>query len=159
MKGQAAVEFFMTYGWAILILIIVLGVLVSSGIFSPNYLVSEECSFGTNLKCDFFLQNTGGATSIGLRIFNGFPYKIRISNIVLKTLDGAQEFSGFPSNIELQSGDSYVFNGTLSGPEVPSGNIKRFEGNITYQSCAAEVSPDCNSPTHLITGRVTGKPV
>src|SRR5512143_1668778 len=125
MKGQAAIEFFMTYGWAILVLIIVLGVLVSSGIFSPNYLVSEECSFGTNLKCDFFLKNDGGATSIGLRIFNGFPYKIRISDVALQTLDASQVFSGFPGNVELKSGDSYVFNATLSGPQVPAGTIKR----------------------------------
>ncbi len=158
MKGQAAIEFFMTYGWAILVLIIVLGVLISSGIFSPNYLISEECAFGTNLKCDFFLTNSGGATNIGLRIFNGFPYKIKISNVALQTMDGSQSFSGFPSEIELKSGDSYVFNGTLSPPPVPAGTIKRFVGNITYESCAPEVSPDCDSPPHLITGRVTGKP-
>ncbi len=158
MKGQAAVEFFMTYGWAILVLIIVLAVLVSTGIFSPSYLVSQECSFGTNLQCDFFLANSGGATTIGLRIFNGFPYKIRINQLSLATMDGQQVFTGFPTDIDLKSGDSYVFNGTLSGPAVPVGTIKRFVGNITYQSCAPEVSPDCDSPTHLITGRVTGKP-
>jgi len=36
MKGQTAVEYLMTYGWAILIILIVAGVLAYYGIFSPS---------------------------------------------------------------------------------------------------------------------------
>ena len=35
MKGQTAVEYLMTYGWAILIILIVAGVLAYYGIFAP----------------------------------------------------------------------------------------------------------------------------
>ncbi len=36
MKGQTAVEYLMTYGWAILIILIVAGVLAYYGIFAPG---------------------------------------------------------------------------------------------------------------------------
>ncbi|MFN7991286.1 MAG: hypothetical protein U0R44_03975 [Candidatus Micrarchaeia archaeon] len=157
MKGQAAVEYLMTYGWAILALLIVVGVLFSSGILSPNYLVSEECSFGTNVKCDFSLFNTGGTTKIALRVFNGFPYKIRVTDLALATQDGVQPFTGFDSNVEIESGADHTFNGDLVGPSVPEGSAKRFGGNITYVSCAPELGPACSTSTHVLTGRVTGK--
>jgi len=35
MKGQTAIEYLMTYGWAILIILIVAGVLAYYGIFAP----------------------------------------------------------------------------------------------------------------------------
>jgi hypothetical protein len=35
-RGQAAVEFLMTYGWAILVAIIAIGVLAYFGVFSPG---------------------------------------------------------------------------------------------------------------------------
>jgi len=40
-KGQAAMEFLMTYGWAILIILVAIGALYFMGVFSPQ--VSEKC--------------------------------------------------------------------------------------------------------------------
>src|SRR3989344_9482734 len=40
-KGQAAMEFLMTYGWAILIILIAIGALYFMGVFSPQ--ISEKC--------------------------------------------------------------------------------------------------------------------
>jgi hypothetical protein len=131
-KGQSTVEFLMTYGWAILALIIVLGVLMSSGILTPTYLISEECGFGNNLPCNFALFNEGGSTSVVIDVFNGFPYKIEIKDIEIQTLDGNQQFTFTDSNVDVESGDIASFEGELSGKVVPEGVIKRFAGNITY---------------------------
>lgn len=157
MRGQAAVEYLMTYGWAILALIVVVGVLFSTGIISPNYLVSEECTFGTNVQCNFALFNEGGSTKILLEVFNAFPYKIKIESLQLRTQDGQQYISGFSTDVELESGENFVFEGTLSGPESPEGSIERFSGNMTYVSCAPELGPVCSNSSHIITGRVVGK--
>ena len=41
-KSQAAMEFLLTYGWAILAAIVAIGVLAYTGVFSPgNYFVEE----------------------------------------------------------------------------------------------------------------------
>ncbi len=157
MKGQAAIEYLTTYGWAILALVIVIAVLFSTGIFSPSYLVSEECNFGNSLKCQFALFNEGGHTQIQLTVFNGFPYKVRLDDLSIASLEGGQAFTGFPGGIELESGAKYTFEGELGGPEVPAGQIKRFGGNITYVSCAPELGPVCSDVEHTITGRVTGR--
>lgn len=41
-KGQSAMEYLMTYGWAILIVIVVAGVLAYYGVFSPGKLVGAS---------------------------------------------------------------------------------------------------------------------
>ncbi|MBU0532796.1 hypothetical protein KKB44_04875 [Candidatus Micrarchaeota archaeon] len=157
MRGQAAVEYLTTYGWAIFALLIVIAVLFSSGILSPNYLISEECTFGTNLQCNFALFNQGASTKILLNVFNGFPYKIKIISVNIETQDGKQYFSGFPTDIELDSGGNATFDAILSGPPLGEGSVKRFVGNVTYVSCAPELGPDCTTSQHVITGRVVGR--
>lgn len=44
MKGQTAVEYLMTYGWAILIILIVAGVLAYYGIFAPAGFLGPSAS-------------------------------------------------------------------------------------------------------------------
>jgi len=157
MKGQAAVEYLTTYGWAILALLIVVVVLLTSGIFSPTYLIAEQCSFGNNLPCTFALYNEGQITQGIFNIFNGYPYKIKIIEMSIETEDGTQTFSGLPSGLEIASGDNETFEGKLSGDAIPPGNIKRFRGNITYISCASELGPQCSENEHVVTGRIVGR--
>jgi len=157
-KGQAAVEYLTTYGWAILVLIIVLAVLMTSGILSPNYLISEECNFGTNLPCRFALFNQGGETRMTLVAFNGFPYKVQIKRITVELQDGTRAFGGFDTDILLESGANHTFNGTLPGTELPQDTVKRFSGSITYVSCAPEINATgCSNLEHTITGRIVGR--
>ncbi len=156
MKGQAAVEYLMTYGWAILALLIVLAALLSSGVLTPNYLVSEECSFGTSLKCSAAAFDSGGVTKMDMNVYNGFPYKVRIQDIEIMSEDGSQSFTGFDSGVELESGANYTFRATLGGPAANPNTLKRFVGNITYDSCAPELG-GCSSNDHVLSGRVTAK--
>ena len=156
MKGQAAIEYLTTYGWALLALVIVIAVLVSTGIFSPNYLVSEECSFGNNLMCDAALFNQGGATVMRLRVFNGFPYKIRLTGVSLQGGDGTQ-LSSFASEVELESGAAYIYEAEVLGPQLQEDSVKRFSGSMSYVSCAPELGPDCSTVEHSLAGRVTSR--
>lgn len=151
------VEYLMTYGWAILALILVFAALLGSGVLNPNFLVSEECTFGTNLQCQSVLVNSGGPSTLMLDVFNGFPYKINITGVTIVTQDGTQKVvwsSG--SSMMLESGTNKTIKGTLSGASVPSGSVKHFWGNITYISCAPELG-GCNGNPHVITGRITDK--
>lgn len=156
MRGQAAVEYLTTYGWAILALVIVLGVLVSTGVFSPSYLVAEECNFGNTLKCDVALFNEAGTTTMKMRVFNGFPYKVKINSFYLQGNDGTQ-MSGFATDVELESGAEYVYEADVVGSQLAEESMKRFSGNITYVSCAPELGPTCSTVEHPISGRVTAR--
>jgi hypothetical protein len=53
-KGQAAMEFLMTYGWAILAAIIAIGVLAYFGVFSPARLVGSSAIMNPPLGVDAF---------------------------------------------------------------------------------------------------------
>ena len=43
MRAQSAMEYLMTYGWAILIIAVVLGALFSLGVFSTGSFLGSEC--------------------------------------------------------------------------------------------------------------------
>jgi hypothetical protein len=50
-KAQSAMEYLMTYGWAILIIAVVLGVLFSLGIFNGNNLLPSACTAYQGYYC------------------------------------------------------------------------------------------------------------
>jgi hypothetical protein len=158
MRGQAAVEYLMTYGWAILALVIILGVLIFSGILSPNYLISEECNFGTNLPCQFALFNSGGKTTLTMRIHNGFQYKINVTELeVYKSNDPSKKFT-IPGGF-IKSGGNETFSTELDTLLAPN-SIGRYLVNLSYVSCAPEVTPEgeeCGNSKHTIIGKVTGR--
>ena len=158
-KGQAAIEYLTTYGWALLALVIVFAALFASGALTPNYLVSQECTFGTNFQCQSALFDQGSASKLNIQFFNGFPYKVKIDSVTVVSEDGTRQVSWTPdlsSGVELESGTNTTLYGTLSGSKLPSGAIERFYGNITYVSCAPELG-GCTDSTHTITGRITAK--
>ncbi len=51
-KAQAALEFLMTYGWAILIVLITIGALAYFGVLNPTILLPEKCTFQAGLQCN-----------------------------------------------------------------------------------------------------------
>ncbi len=60
-KGQAALEFLMTYGWAILVVLIVIGALAYFGILNPSILLPEKCTLQMGLYCkDHRIDGTKG---------------------------------------------------------------------------------------------------
>ena len=50
-KAQAAMEFLMTYGWALIVVLIVIGVLFYSGFVDTSNLLPEKCTFSISVNC------------------------------------------------------------------------------------------------------------
>jgi len=50
-RGAGFLELFMTYGWAVIILAIILGTLIYFGLFKPTGLLPEKCVLRDNFKC------------------------------------------------------------------------------------------------------------
>ncbi len=62
-KGQAAMEYLMTYGWAILVVLISLGALFYLGVFNPT--VPSTCQIAAPFSCQDILGKDGtGATPV-----------------------------------------------------------------------------------------------
>ena len=63
-KAQAATEFIMTYGWAILVVLIAIGALAYFGVLSPAKLLPDKCTATAGFQCTDFTFST----SLGGRI-------------------------------------------------------------------------------------------
>ena len=62
-RGQSALEYLVTYGWAILAIVIVAGVLWYTGVFDPSrFAGGKQCAGFSPFICqDFKVNTTGGA--------------------------------------------------------------------------------------------------
>ena len=60
-KGQAAMEFLMTYGWAILVVLAAIAALAYFGVLSPDRFLPEQCTLPSGAACLDF--TVGGNTS------------------------------------------------------------------------------------------------
>ena len=85
-KGQAAVEFLMTYGWAILAAVIVLGVLAFFGIFKSDTLIGGSAV----INPPFYLKAwSANSNEIILDIRNSGSENYNIHRITVKIDEGA----------------------------------------------------------------------
>lgn len=81
-KGQAAMEFLMTYGWAIIIVLAAIGALAYFGVLSPQKLLPERTVFPAPLpNMDNAVITTDGTVSIAFKNNKG----VDISNIASGT--------------------------------------------------------------------------
>src|SRR3989338_11413651 len=79
-RGQAALEFLMTYGWAFLVVLVVLGTLTYFGILNPSFLLPEKCQLQLGLYCrDHRIDADNRA--ISLKLENGMGKGIIITRI------------------------------------------------------------------------------
>lgn len=58
-RGQAALEFLMTYGWAILVVLAAIGALAYFGVLSPDRFLPEKCTLPSGIACLDFRYTTG----------------------------------------------------------------------------------------------------
>ncbi len=62
-RAQSAMEYLMTYGWAILIIAIVLGALFSLGVFSSGSFVGTTCIPASGYECSTVTFHSGTFTA------------------------------------------------------------------------------------------------
>jgi len=91
-KLQAAMEYLMTYGWAILIIALALGVLYSLGILNPSRLKPVMCMLPAPFSCQIQSFNVGGVLSITLAQGSGQTITINqiacVDNSLLSSTTG-----------------------------------------------------------------------
>ena len=77
-KSQAALEFFLTYGWVIMVILVVIGALTNAGLLNIEKLAAEECTAGIGLGCiDFRIDENSGTFAL----INGLGQNIQLESI------------------------------------------------------------------------------
>ena len=86
-KGQAAVEFLMTYGWAILAAIIAIGVLAYFGVFSPGKFTPTA----TVVNAPFYANawNVKGTGIVSLELKNNGGETFNVTSVGITPSTGA----------------------------------------------------------------------
>ena len=84
-KSQAALEFLTTYGWAFLVILIMIGTLAYFGILNPSKILPNRCNFGAEFQClDYQISSTTGTFKLRLKNNAGEP--IDVSSMTLSTI-------------------------------------------------------------------------
>lgn len=86
-KGQVSIEYLATYGWAIMVLLIMISMLTYFGVIDIKNFAPERCEIGAELACkDFtFIQDTtAGEVELKLFVANNLAERIFIYNITCK---------------------------------------------------------------------------
>ena len=79
-KSQAALEFLMTYGWAILVVLVVIGTLAYFGVLNPAKLLPEKCTMQMGFYCrDHHISMD--FKQVSLRLENGLGKGLIVTRI------------------------------------------------------------------------------
>ena len=98
-KAQAAMEFLMTYGWAILVVLFAIGALAYFGVLSPARFLPASCTLMPGLGCSNFKVDATGATLI---VQNGMGQDL--TSFIVSMPCGAGTVSS--TAVTLSDGDS-----------------------------------------------------
>ncbi|MBN2052695.1 hypothetical protein JW756_04280 [Candidatus Woesearchaeota archaeon] len=58
-KAQAALEFMTTYGWAFLVVLVMIGALAYFGVLNPNKILPSKCIVEAGFNCRDYVIHTG----------------------------------------------------------------------------------------------------
>jgi hypothetical protein len=139
-KGQAAMEFLMTYGWAILVVLVAIGALAYFGVLSPSKFLPRSCTMAPGIGCDDFKVT---ATDAQLVLRNGLGQDLTAVTVAI---------SGCTTSASLSWNDGSVLNGasglTLTGCSNGAAG-SRFKQDVTLAYTAS------SGISHTVTGTLT----
>ncbi|KYK27137.1 hypothetical protein AYK26_00390 [Euryarchaeota archaeon SM23-78] len=156
-RGQAAMEFLMTYGWAILVVLAAIGALAYFGVLSPDRLLPSKCTLSPGFD---FGDCKADATTESLRIsiYNGLGTDVKNVTFVVNTTGGSDITCSETWDIGIlangatipTSGAYELCNETAATGDYAEGT--RFDASVkvVYTKFGESVS-------HTVTGKITTK--
>jgi len=96
-RGQAAVEFLMTYGWALLVMLIAIGALYYFGVLNPKDILPDRCSFSPQIGCIAYSLSSSDNKFL-LRLKNNVGEVITVTALDLNKEGGTNLVCTKPSN-------------------------------------------------------------
>ncbi len=129
-RGQAATEFLTTYGWAILILMIVIGLLVGLNIFNPK--IPNSCIGSDPVSCqDVKLTAPNQIITLALTASGiSTTQSTQVMQVILNTPQIAPCITGLP--VPLTNNAQTAVNCGFAPGTVSEGNKFTGTATITY---------------------------
>ncbi len=139
-KAQSAMEYLMTYGWAILIIAVVLGALFSLGVFSSSNLLGTSCIGYSGYECQNPLLHSGTFTAtVGQSTGTSWT----TTNLVLMQYGGGTptqaSFNSFGTNT-ITCPPYIVSGGLASGQSTTFSTVNALTGAATCSALSTLAS-------------------
>ena len=128
-KSQAAMEYLMTYGWAILVVLIVFGALIFMGALRFMALVPEKCIAPSGFICESVSYGEDGSLTVALTPqVSGAGGQISFEPVNPRGVEFEE-----PPEQDFGEGARIFFTTQVTGEGAPqSGNKLRAKFHITY---------------------------
>ncbi|MFH1063874.1 MAG: hypothetical protein V1729_02220 [Candidatus Woesearchaeota archaeon] len=142
-RAQSAMEFLMTYGWAILVVLAAIGALAYFGVLSPAKFFPESCTLSSTsgVGCmDFKLTETTGH----FLLVNGGGRDIIVNNMTVGPCS-----TSFDRN--FPDGQSYLFNLTGCSFAAKGSNVK-YDMTISYTAIISGFSKSASGSVTAVIG-------
>ncbi|MDD9952785.1 MAG: hypothetical protein OXR66_00445 [Candidatus Woesearchaeota archaeon] len=144
-KGQAAMEFLMTYGWAILVVLAAIGALAYFGVLSPDKFLPSKCTMNPPFSCTEFKVTT---SELQLGITNNAGVDLAAGANVTADCDASGvTTAGVTTNGDKLTGANFNLTG-CTGAAVGD----RFKADITIS-----YTKSGESVSHTSTGTVQAR--
>ena|SRR3989338_3493350 len=137
-KSQAALEFIMTYGWAILVVLVAIGALAYFGVLNPGNFLPSKCTLQPGIAC---VDHKVTPTTVTVYLRNSIGWDI--SGITVKA--GSCGTSSSPPS--LANGAESKYEITCASP-LTSGTKYNGQLNVTYTTTETNID-------HINVGQIT----
>ncbi|MEM4260618.1 MAG: hypothetical protein QXG00_05260 [Candidatus Woesearchaeota archaeon] len=166
-KGQAAMEFLMTYGWAILVVLAAIAALAYFGVLDPGKLLPERCSFPAGTDCTD--KASIGSNTVTIAFKNSLGHTIQITpgvtlasltkdcnlatesanniNSVIVTPEGSSSTTYTSGTVNISNGDAFTIEFDCN-----YGSSKKVSSTITFYV----VNPD-NALSQRVVGDIRAR--
>ncbi len=160
-KGQSALEYMMTYGWAILIIVIVAVILYSMGIFNPSSSVTFTSSgFSPFIISSSLCNNIGLKIAVNTGPLPGSATSAKITAVYITSATG----STIQSKVYTLSNPITVTPGSVSTILIPavtcSANGVKYtvSASLQYTTEGTPLPQTLNSTGTIAGTAISGKP-
>lgn len=128
-KSQIALEFLMTYGWAILIVMVALGALAYFGVLNPSRVLPERCIFGNGLNCQDSLLTS---KAVNVSLLNGMGQSLYNLYVVPDGFTGSCE-PNITKSVTLGSDTTMIVNCTIVTPSLVVGQKGKIKMKVVFK--------------------------
>jgi len=135
-RAQSAMEYLITYSWAIIIISVTLAALYALGVFNPNNFVTNQCTFPADFGClSGFIYSSGpNAGNFVFNIQQSTPSAINVTAVGCNAAGFVTNMTSIRPQIYLPIGANATLNvpcfsnGTLISTSTQSGVL--YKGSI-----------------------------
>ncbi len=127
-KAQAALEFLTTYGWAFIVILVMIGALAYFGVLNPSKVTPSRCIVEAGITCSDFQIHT---TSANITLTNGKGEGMTINGVTLQSDVATVTGCTYPASIG--DGGQININCVINPALTSIGDKIKMNFNVSYK--------------------------